>query len=114
MRGASRRVVPQGCDQDETVLRLAADPASATRARHAAVALADELGASRDTRAGIAVAVTEAVANVVVHAYRGIAPSGVEIALQRRRARRSTSRSATAASACARATTARASASASG
>jgi anti-sigma regulatory factor (Ser/Thr protein kinase) len=66
---------------DETVLRLAADPASATRARHAAVTLADELGASPDTRAGIAVAVTEAVANVVVHAYRGIAASGVEIAL---------------------------------
>jgi len=63
------------------VLRLAADPASATRARHAAVALADELGASRDTRADIAVAVTEAVSNVVVHAYRGIAPSGVEITL---------------------------------
>jgi anti-sigma regulatory factor (Ser/Thr protein kinase) len=63
------------------VLRLAADPASATRARHAAVALAHELGASRDTRAGIAVAVTEAVANVVVHAYRGIDPSGVEVVM---------------------------------
>ena len=74
--GRAARVRP-----DETVLTLAADPASATRARHAAVALADELGASRDTRADIAVAVTEAVANVVVHAYRGVAPSGVEIAL---------------------------------
>jgi serine/threonine-protein kinase RsbW len=63
------------------LLTMAADPLSATEARHAAVALADRLGASRDTRAGIAVAVTEAVSNVIVHAYRGIARSGVEIAL---------------------------------
>lgn len=67
--------------RDRKVLRLAAEPASATRARHAALALAEQLGASRDTRSGIAVAVTEAVANVVVHAYRGIAVSGVEVAL---------------------------------
>ena len=63
------------------MLRLAADPSSATRARRAAVAFADVLGASRDTRAGIAVAVTEAVANVVVHAYRDVPPSDVEVAL---------------------------------
>jgi anti-sigma regulatory factor (Ser/Thr protein kinase) len=63
------------------VLTLAAEAASATRARHAAVALADELGASRDTRAGIAVAVTEAVANVVLHAYRDLDPSGVEVTM---------------------------------
>ena len=68
--------------RDETVLTLPADAASATRARHAAVALAEQLGATRDTRAGIAVAVTEAVANVVVHAYRDIAPAGVELALR--------------------------------
>jgi anti-sigma regulatory factor (Ser/Thr protein kinase) len=67
--------------RDRKVLRLAAEPASATRARHAAVALADELGASRDTRSGVAVAVTEAVANAIVHAYRGIAATGVEVAL---------------------------------
>ena len=68
-------------DREQTVLKLAADPRSATRARRVAVALADALGATRDTRAEIAVAVTEAVANAVVHAYRDVEPSGVEVAL---------------------------------
>lgn len=67
---------------DGTVLRLAAEPEAAGRARRAAVALAFELGASPEARDSIAVAVTEAVANVVVHAYRAGGDGLVEVALR--------------------------------
>ena len=65
-----------------TVLRLAAEPQAASRARRAAVALACELGADAEARDNIAVAVTEAVANVVVHTYRDGPDGQVEVALR--------------------------------
>ena len=67
---------------DGTVLRLEAEPAAASRARHAAVALAGRLGADAEARDSIAVAVTEAVANVIVHAYRDDRRGQVEVALR--------------------------------
>ena len=68
--------------RDGTVLRLAIEPEAAGRARRAAVALATELGAAPEARESIAVAVTEAVANVVVHAYRLGGDGMVEVALR--------------------------------
>ena len=67
---------------DGTVLRLEAEPEAASRARHAAVDLARRLGADPEARDSIAVAVTEAVANVVVHAYRDDHHGEVEVALR--------------------------------
>ena len=71
-----------GRQSDETVLQLAAEPQSAARARHAAVALALRLGAAADTCSSVAVAVTEAVANVVVHAYRNGLRGDVEVVIR--------------------------------
>jgi serine/threonine-protein kinase RsbW len=68
--------------RDGTVLRLAIEPEAAGRARRAAVALATELGAAPEARESVAVAVTEAVANVVVHAYRLGGDGMVEVALR--------------------------------
>jgi serine/threonine-protein kinase RsbW len=80
------RVVPKAWigagGSDDNVLRLAAQPESAALVRHAAVELAAELGAAAPTRAGVAVAVTEAVANVVVHAYRDGPLGDVEVVLR--------------------------------
>jgi anti-sigma regulatory factor (Ser/Thr protein kinase) len=67
---------------DGTVLRLTAEPQAAGRARRAAVTLARELGADPEARDSIAVAVTEAVANVVVHAYRDGPDGQVEVTLR--------------------------------
>ena len=64
------------------MLQLAAEPASAASARRAAVALAAQLGAAAETCSGVAIAVTEAVANVVVHAYRRGPAAGVEVVLR--------------------------------
>ena len=72
----------QRADTNGRVLRLAAQPEAAGLARSAAVALADELGVAPEARNSIAVAVTEAVANVVVHAYRGSHEGMVEVALR--------------------------------
>jgi serine/threonine-protein kinase RsbW len=71
----------------ETVLRLPAEPTAATRARHAAVALAKKHGAGAAVCSAIAIAVTEAVANVVVHAYRDGRTGAVEIVLRAGRRR---------------------------
>ena len=62
---------------------LRAEPQAATRARHAALSRAEALGAAERIRAAIAIAVTEAVANVIVHAYRDH-PSGgdLEVAIR--------------------------------
>jgi anti-sigma regulatory factor (Ser/Thr protein kinase) len=78
--------VERSRESDET-LQLAAEPASAARARRAAVTLAEGLGATTDTRASVAVAVTEAVANVVVHAYRNEHSGGVEVVMRGDRTR---------------------------
>ena len=69
-------------NDDETVLQLAAEPESAANARHAAVALAADLGARADTCSSVALAVTEAVANVVVHAYRNGPGGRVDVVLR--------------------------------
>lgn len=51
-------------------LTLPADAASVPAARRAVVALAERLGASPQALADVALAVSEACSNVVVHAYR--------------------------------------------
>jgi len=50
---------------------LPAAPASVTRARRVAVEVARECGLSRAGCADVALAVSEACSNVVLHAYRG-------------------------------------------
>jgi anti-sigma regulatory factor (Ser/Thr protein kinase) len=58
-------------------LDLPAEPASVATARHA---LAEFIGGQRVDRAAVEVAVSEAVSNVVLHAYRdGDAPGRVRI-----------------------------------
>jgi serine/threonine-protein kinase RsbW len=52
---------------DSVTLELPATPESVPRARHAAVRLAREVGAAGSD---VAIAVSEAVANAVQHAYR--------------------------------------------
>lgn len=49
-------------------LELPAIPESVTRARHAAAALAVEVGVDQEA---VGLAVTEAVGNAVIHAFRG-------------------------------------------
>ncbi len=58
-------------------LTLPAVAASVPEARHAVVALAAGLGASAQALGDIALAVSEACSNVVVHAYREHAEPGV-------------------------------------
>lgn len=57
-------------------LRLPAEPESVAVARHATAAIAEQVGA--DPQA-VAVAVSETVTNVVVHAYRDGTPGTVEV-----------------------------------
>jgi serine/threonine-protein kinase RsbW len=54
-------------------LTLPAEPASVPRARHAAARLANEVGADE---LDVKIAISEAVGNVVVHAYRDEMPRG--------------------------------------
>jgi anti-sigma regulatory factor (Ser/Thr protein kinase) len=59
-------------------------PAAVAEARHAARELADRLGADAEVRTSIALCVTEAVSNVVTHAYRhDREPGTVEVAARR-------------------------------
>jgi anti-sigma regulatory factor (Ser/Thr protein kinase) len=59
-------------------------PAAVTEARHAARDLADRLGADPELRTSIALCVTEAVSNVVRHAYRhDREPGTVEVVARR-------------------------------
>jgi anti-sigma regulatory factor (Ser/Thr protein kinase) len=63
-------------------IRLKAVPENVPRARHFVEAQAVELGLSEQRRADLSIAVTEAVANAVRHAYRSYdEPGDVEIAL---------------------------------
>jgi anti-sigma regulatory factor (Ser/Thr protein kinase) len=57
-------------------LDLPAEPESVTRARHAVQEIAREVGARE---ADVALAVSEAVGNAVVHAYRDQAPGPIRI-----------------------------------
>ena len=52
--------------------RLFADPQSVSALRRAVVAFAATAGATEDTRDAIALAVSEAVTNAVMHAYAGV------------------------------------------
>ena len=53
------------------------------KARAAARAFAAEEGADADTIAAIALCVSEAVSNAVVHAYRGRRPGAIEVEVRR-------------------------------
>jgi anti-sigma regulatory factor (Ser/Thr protein kinase) len=54
--------------RDDVELELPPDSASVTRARHALIPLARQVGAAAED---VALAVSEAVGNAVVHAFRG-------------------------------------------
>ena len=61
-----------------------ARPEALARARHAAVRRAKNLGADDSVAQAVALAVTEACSNVVVHAYRDAArPGAMTVALER-------------------------------
>jgi len=61
-----------------------ADPPAPGRARAAARAFAAEEGADADTLAAVALCVSEAVSNAVVHAYRDLdRPGAVEVEVRR-------------------------------
>ena len=62
--------------------RFPARPRSVPQARNAALAWARERGADEDTLEALALAVTEAVANTVVHAYRDREAGDVEVHLE--------------------------------
>lgn len=57
-------------------LRLPAEPESVAVARHAASTYAEQVGADAEA---VAVAVSETVTNVIVHAYRDRTPGTVEV-----------------------------------
>jgi anti-sigma regulatory factor (Ser/Thr protein kinase) len=59
-----------------------ARPSSVPKARGAARAWAQALGADAETLEALALAVTEAVANAAVHAYRGRDAGAVELHLE--------------------------------
>ena len=56
-----------------------AEPASVPRARGAVVALAQSAGATADALDDVRLAVSEAVTNVVMHAYAGSEPGPVHV-----------------------------------
>jgi PAS domain S-box-containing protein len=59
--------------------RLPAIPASVPRLRHEAVAFAQACGAGQDVQAAVALGVTEATTNAVVHAYVGRDPGELHV-----------------------------------
>jgi anti-sigma regulatory factor (Ser/Thr protein kinase) len=65
-------------------LDLACEPASVGTARNAVARLADSLGVSVDD---VKIAVSEAVANVVVHAYRDGDPGPIRVVARQERGR---------------------------
>ncbi len=67
--------------------RLPAEPASVPLARHGVTDFAREHGAGETLAADVALAVSEAVSNAVVHAFRAGAPGTIEVsaALERDR-----------------------------
>jgi serine/threonine-protein kinase RsbW len=72
--GALSFVVPSTSLDVEAVARSVGD------ARRRVAAFAAEVGADRDLQARVALAVTEAVTNVVMHAYRGRASRPLHVA----------------------------------
>ena len=65
-------------------LDLACDVTSVAAARHAVADLARRLGAQVDD---VQIAVSEAVGNAVVHAYRGVRPGPISVSARRARGR---------------------------
>src|SRR5688500_7976880 len=61
------------------VWELPAAPSAVAQLRRHAVALATELGMAQDTVDDVALGVSEAVTNVVEHAYAGIEPGYVRM-----------------------------------
>ena len=59
----------QGHERDAVLLKERAEPAAVRVARDAVAQFAEREGAPDAVRAALALAVTEACANVVVHAY---------------------------------------------
>ena len=68
---------PAGCQSGTARCTLPAESASVGRARRAARSFAAGHGLSGTRLADVALAVSEAVSNVIVHAYRGRATPGV-------------------------------------
>ncbi|HSI81875.1 MAG TPA: ATP-binding protein [Solirubrobacterales bacterium] len=68
-------------DRTRFELRLPADPTSVTRARHAARELAREVGANEED---VALTVSEAVSNAVVHGFRNRESGTVEVLAETR------------------------------
>jgi anti-sigma regulatory factor (Ser/Thr protein kinase) len=65
-------------------LHLACEPASVGSARNAVARLADTFGVSVDD---VKIAVSEAVANAVIHAYRDGDPGAIRVVARRERGR---------------------------
>jgi anti-sigma regulatory factor (Ser/Thr protein kinase) len=65
-------------------LDLACEPASVGTARNAVARLADTFGVSVDD---VKIAVSEAVANAVIHAYRDGDPGAIRVVARRKRGR---------------------------
>ena len=68
---------PAGCHSGPGRCTLPAESASVGRARRAALSFAAGHGLTGARLADVALAVSEAVSNVIVHAYRGRATAGV-------------------------------------
>jgi anti-sigma regulatory factor (Ser/Thr protein kinase) len=74
----------ESMERSEVDVVLDASPQSVTRARHLVAALARELGADEYD---VALAVSEAVGNAVVHAFIGRSPGNIRIRAKRLRER---------------------------
>ena len=68
----------------EVRLDLPSEPASVAKARNAVAALADRFGVAVDD---VKIAVSEAVGNAIVHAYRGRKPGVVRVFAREHRGR---------------------------
>jgi anti-sigma regulatory factor (Ser/Thr protein kinase) len=68
---------PAGCQSGPARCTLPAESASVSRARRVALSFAAGHGLSGTRLADVALAVSEAVSNVIVHAYQGRATPGV-------------------------------------
>lgn len=68
---------PTATDVDRLELRLELSAESVRRARHEVAAFAEQHGLA--SRADVALALTEAATNVVLHAYRGTEDRGIRV-----------------------------------
>jgi anti-sigma regulatory factor (Ser/Thr protein kinase) len=75
--GEQRREVPELLEHDYVAGALPAVAASVTALRHAVVGFARKHGLAEETLDRVGLAVTEAAANAVLHAYPGSAPGPI-------------------------------------